>query len=125
MVKGIRRLPDAELNVMQAIWDCAPPVSRLDLEQHLSPAHPMALTTLLTLLSRLTEKGFLITEKSGRSNCYTPTVSRQEYLSAQSHSFFDQLCGRNISVFASALCDSGLTKEELAELKRLLEEGGL
>ena len=29
---------------------------------------------------------------------------------------------RNLSVFANALCDSGLTREELAELRALLEE---
>lgn len=125
MAKSIRRLPDSELMVMQAIWACEPPVARCEVEKHIPPSHPMALTTLLTLLSRLTEKGFLVTQKSGRSNCYIPTVTQQDYLSAQGHNFFAQLCGRNMSVFASALCECGLTKEELKELRRLLEEGSL
>ena len=46
----IERLPDAELEVMQAIWDCEPPVSRADIEPLLQRRHPMATTTLLTLL---------------------------------------------------------------------------
>ena len=125
MKKAIRRLPDSELAVMQAVWQCMPPVSRTDLEEMLLPQYPMAQTTLLTLLTRLAEKGFLAVEKQGRSNVYMPLISRDAYLADQSRRFVDQLCGGNISLFASALCDSGLSKEELEELSRLLEEGRL
>lgn len=125
MEKTVRRLPDGELVVMQAVWQCRCPVSRADLEKELLPRHPMAQTTLLTLLSRLTEKGFLTVEKMGRGNCYSPTVTQEAYLAAQSRRFVDQLCGGSLSVFASALCDSGLSKEELAQLRQLLEEGSL
>ena len=125
MKKTIRRLPDSELAVMQAVWQCTPPVSRTDLEEMLHSQYPMAQTTLLTLLTRLAEKGFLAVEKQGRSNIYVPLISRDAYLADQSRRFVDQLCGGSISLFASALCDSGLSKEELEELSRLLEEGRL
>ena len=125
MNKTIRRLPDSELAVMQAVWQCTPPVSRTDLEEMLHSQYPMAQTTLLTLLTRLAEKGFLAVEKQGRSNIYVPLISRDAYLADQSRRFVDQLCGGSISLFASALCDSGLSKEELEELSRLLEEGRL
>ena len=82
----------------------------------------MAMTTLLTLLTRLSEKGFTANEKQGRKTYYTPLVSQADYLASQSRSFIEKLCGRNLSVFANALCDSGLTREELAELRALLEE---
>ena len=85
----------------------------------------MALTTLLTLLTRLAEKGFLSIEKSGRRSYYTPLISQEDYLASQSKNFFVKLCGRNISTFATALCDSGLTREEIAELRTLLERGEL
>jgi len=123
--KLIRRLPDSELAVMQAVWECTPPVSRTDLEEILLPRYPMAQTTLLTLLTRLAQKGFLTIEKQGRANYYLPLVSRDAYLADQSRRFVDQLCGGSISLFASALCDSGLSREELDELRKLLEEGGL
>ena len=29
-MKSMRRLPDAELEVMQALWRCTPPASRMD-----------------------------------------------------------------------------------------------
>lgn len=121
----IRKLPDSELEVMQAIWACTPPVARTDIDEILKDTHPMALTTLLTLLTRLAEKGFIKIEKVSRSARYYPLVSKQEYLAEQSKRFLNKLCGGSLSTFATALCDSGLTREELAELRDLLERNEL
>ena len=122
---NVKKLPDAELEVMQAIWAYEPPVTRAQIDMILKEKHPMALTTLLTLLSRLAEKGFVKIEKEGRSSRYYPLVSQQEYLAQQSNRFLKKLCGGSISVFASALCDIGITREELAELRSRLEQDEL
>lgn len=120
-----RRLPDAELEVMQALWACTPPVSRAQIDEILQKTHPRAQTTLLTLLTRLAEKGCVRIEKTGRSASYVPLVTREEYLAQQSRRFFEKLCGGSISAFATALCDSGLSREELAQLRELLERDAL
>ena len=125
MTDAMRRLPDAELEVMQAVWACRPPVARADVEEILFQTHPMAMTTLLTLLTRLSDTGFLTIEKVGRRSYYTPCVSQEAYLAIQSKSFVEKLCGGSISAFATALCSSGLTKEELSQLRDMLEEGTL
>lgn len=123
MRTDIRRLPDGELEVMQAVWACTAPAARSDIETILYQNHPMAMTTLLTMLTRLSEKGYLNIEKNGRRSYYTPLISQQDYLAAQSKNFFKKLCGGSMSTFAAALCDSGLSKEELAELRDLLDRG--
>ena len=125
MKNTIRRLPDAEQEVMQAVWACQPPVARADIEKILFETHPMAMTTLLTLLTRLCEKGFITIEKNGRRSYYTPLVSQEDYIAAQSKTFIQNLCGGNLSVLANALCDSGLTKDEIAHLRTLLERDEL
>lgn len=125
MDKTIRRLPDAELEVMQAVWACEAPVARADIDAKLKDTHPMALTTLLTVLTRLADKGFLRIEKQGRSARYIPLVRREEYLAQQSRRFLEKLCGGSLPAFAAALCDSGLSRQELAELRRLLERDEL
>lgn len=119
------RLPDAELEVMQAIWACEPPVARTEINDILKDTHPMALTTLLTVLTRLSEKGFIQIQKEGRSSRYIPLIARQDYLAQQSKRFVRKVCGGSMSAFAAALCDSGLTKEELALLRELLERDAL
>ena len=119
MAERIRTLPDAELAVMQAVWACEAPAKRAQLAAILDK------TTLLTVLSRLADKGFLRIEKTGRSAEYWPLVAREDYLARQGRKFYDTLCGGSLPAFAAALCASGLTAEELAELRELLREGTL
>lgn len=83
MTERIRTLPDAELAVMQAVWACEAPAKRAQLAAILDKTHPMAPTTLLTVLSRLADKGFLRIEKTGRSAEYRPLVAREDYLARQ------------------------------------------
>lgn len=124
-MEEIKRLPESELEIMQIIWKKSAPVSRVDIEQALQETHPLAPTTILTLLTRLCERGFLSLKKEGRSNLYEPLITEKEYLAAESRSFLDRVFHGSVASFATALCDSGVTKEELEELRRLLEEGGL
>ena len=51
----IKRLPDAELEIMNALWDADAPLTAAELETAL-PGPPRARTTLLTLLARLEER---------------------------------------------------------------------
>lgn len=117
---GTRRLPEAEERVMQALWACSGPAERTEIEKQLRK--PMAPTTLLTLLSRLAEKGCVEIEKRGRLSVYTPKLTKREYLASESRHLMEQLCAGSVSDFASALCSGGLTKEELQTLRQLLEE---
>ena len=125
MKRSIRRLPDSELELMQIIWQKEPPVSRSDIEAVIKDSHALAATTILTLLTRLCVKGFLQIEKQGRANLYTPLISQREYLASESRSLLDRLYGGSIKTFANALCDSGISKEELSELRKLLDNNEL
>ena len=125
MKEPVKRLPDAELEVMQVLWSLEAPVPRAAVEAEIQQRRPMAQTTLLTLLTRLSEKGFVRIEKQGRSSVYTPLVTQEDYQARQSKRFFDQLFGGSVSAFASALTSSGISREDLEELRRLLEEGKL
>ena len=117
----VKKLPDTELEVMQALWACTLPATRMDVEARLTTTHPMAPTTLLTLLSRLAEKEFIQIQKEGRTTHYIPLITQEDYLATQSRRFIDLVCGGNISTFANALCHSGISKEDLEELRKILE----
>ena len=120
MKDSIRRLPDAELEVMQALWACEAPAARSDIEAILLPRHPMAMTTLLTLLTRLQEKGFLTIEKQGRRSYYTPLISQQDYLAAQSKSFFEKLCGGDI--YRASFIPNGADAYVISRVKRYISQ---
>ena len=125
MKQEIRRLPDSELELMQAIWHCEPPVSRSDIEANLSHERKLAPTTVLTFLTRLCEKGFLRVERHGKTNSYIPLISEKAYLAQESRSILNRLYGGSLKAFATSLVDGGISKEELESLREMLEEGSL
>ena len=117
----IRRLPEGELAIMQIIWDKGGAVSRADIESAMDEKSRLMPSTILTQLSRLTEKGFLNLEKHGRTNLFTPLVTREEYIASQGKSFFRELCSGRVDLFAAALTHSGISKEELSQLRKMLD----
>ena len=118
---GRKRLPDAELSVMQAVWAHGGEVSRGDIEGALA-SHGWSVNTINTYLSRLTEKGFLSVRKEGKSNLYTPLVSREDYLAFDSRSVLSRLYGSSPSTFLAALARNGLDRRDVDELRSLLDQ---
>ena len=125
MNKKKRRLPDGELMIMQIVWDKEPPDARSASENELTGEKQLAPSTIITFLNRLCEKGFLSLERNGRTNYYTPLISRRAYLAQESRNILDRLYGGSLASFATALCDSGISREELEALRELLERGML
>ncbi|QRP47131.1 BlaI/MecI/CopY family transcriptional regulator [Amycolatopsis sp. FDAARGOS 1241] len=71
MRNGERRGPgELEAEVLGVLWDAGEPVSATDVQQRLGGT--LAYTTVVTILSRLFEKGVATREKRGRSFAYSP-----------------------------------------------------
>ena len=121
-MRNLERLPDAELEVMQALWQLEPyPVTSAQLMERLSGRH-WRLPTLLKLLSRLEERGFVESGKEGRSNRYRPLVNEREYLAAESGRFFQKLHGGSLPSLVAALVESrSLTPDDVAQLEAILK----
>nr|WP_297177055.1 BlaI/MecI/CopY family transcriptional regulator [uncultured Agathobaculum sp.] len=118
-----KRLPDAELEVMQAVWSLEPPITAAQVQQNV-PSDWKA-TSVLTFLSRLCDRGFLSCEKEGRQNLYTPLVTREAYLQRESRSFVERLCGGSVKNLVASLSDAGaLTENDLDELRAFLDAQG-
>ena len=124
-MKQLSPLPDGELEIMQKIWRCQPPVSRSQIEEMLAGQKHLAPSTILTFLTRLCERGFLQVQRRGRTNLYTPLISQKDYLATESRRFLDRLYGGSLSAMAVSLCDSGISREEIEILRKMLEEGRL
>ena len=117
----LKRLPDAELEVMKALWELGSDTPRSALEQALAP-FGWAGNTINTYLSRLTEKGFLSVRKEGKSNLSTPLVSREDYLAFDSRMVLSRLYGSSPRNFVAALAKGGLEQKDLEDLRDLLDE---
>ena len=117
----MRRLPDTELEVMKALWASGPDTPRAALEAALAPRR-WASNTINTYLTRLADKGFVAVERAGRGNRYTALVSREGYLAYDSQAVLSRLYGSSPRNFVAALARGGLKREDVAQLRELLDQ---
>lgn len=117
----LKRLPDAELEVMKALWDAGRPLTRPELDGALC-GHRWAATTVLGLLSRLEGKGFLTRRRQGRGYLYAPAVPREAYLAVEGRSALGRMFAGSAKNLVAALheCDA-LSRQEIDELSAYLE----
>ena len=76
------------------------------------------------VLGRLVEKGYLSCEKIGRLNYYTPLVAEADYRAAETETFVEKLYRNSPKSLIAALVQSQpLSKEDLEEIRALLDRG--
>jgi len=122
-MKQTKRLPDAEFEIMHIIWQNTPPLSTNQIISCLDSSKPWKPQTVLTLLVRLIDKGFLHSEKIGKERTYSPLISQKDYLSIETSSFFDRLHSKSIYNLINTLYDGKqLSSEEIGDLKNWLAE---
>ncbi|MCR5737427.1 MAG: BlaI/MecI/CopY family transcriptional regulator [Eubacterium sp.] len=118
----MKRLPDAELDVMMAIWKTGDKCTRMELEENLDTEKEWSATTILSMLSRLEKKGFVQVTKDGKQNVYAPLVSQEEYLQAESKTVLEKMYNNSITNFMSALYSGKKpSKKQIDELQDLLD----
>lgn len=81
--EGLRKfMGDLEVDIMELVWKKADPtVTVRDIYEVLRQQRQIAYTTVMTTMVRLAEKGILrIVDKAGLANCYTPELTREEFL---------------------------------------------
>ncbi len=122
----VQQLSDAELEIMKIVWGNSEKVSLFPYIMNglAEKGKPCQKNTLIVLLSRLIDKGFLSAKKVGRRNEYTTLISEMEYQTAQTKKFMDKIYEGSVKGLVSNLIFGDLlADEEYEELKRLLEKG--
>lgn len=77
-----QQISDSELELMKIIWGNGKTAMYAYIMSELDKSgNEWKKNTVLTLLSRLIEKGFLTISKIGRRNEYTALVDEKDYLS--------------------------------------------
>ena len=56
---NIKKLGDAELEIMEVLWDSSEPLTSGYILEQIRPTRKWALSTLMATLARLTDKGFV------------------------------------------------------------------
>ena len=115
------KLSPAEEALMNLLWELQSAYLKDLVKAHPEPRP--AQTTVATLLKRMVEKGYVAYRTHGRSREYYPTVSKKEYFAGHINKLISHFFQNNTAQFASFFTrEANLSKEQLEELKVLIEE---
>ncbi|MFS8478662.1 MAG: BlaI/MecI/CopY family transcriptional regulator [Micromonosporaceae bacterium] len=112
------RLGDLERAVMDALWDREAPATVREVAEQLVD-RKLAYTTVMTVLDRLTGKGFVTRERVGRAWSYRPTASREAYIAQLMLDALDLAGSRDAALVRFA---RSVTGEEAEILRAALGE---
>ncbi|MDR0897942.1 MAG: BlaI/MecI/CopY family transcriptional regulator [Oscillospiraceae bacterium] len=115
----MKKLPDAEFDIMKAIWQMTPPVTAGMIQERLTrdTGKTCTLQTLHTLLGRLVDRGFLSFEKARKDKLFRPLVTRDAYLQVETQSFIKQYHeGSLLQLVSAAYQGESLSEADIGEL---------
>jgi BlaI family penicillinase repressor len=120
--KSSETLTEAELKIMQVIWQKGPGTVQQILDALIDPP-VLAYNTVLTTIRILERKGYVQHSKDGRAHVYRTMVERDE----ASRSEIRHLVGRffrnsHEDLVLNILEEGGIAPEELKRLKEMLEQ---
>jgi BlaI family penicillinase repressor len=114
---------DAELRVLQALWDLGPSTIRR-LTDHLYPGGGQSsYATVQKLLERLEETNppCVARDRSAMTHVFVTTVSRDDFIGSQLRAVAERLCGGSVTPLLTHLLKTEtLSDEDRKELRRLL-----
>ncbi len=121
----LERMGNSEAEIMKVLWKRnGRPVTSPEILKALENRIEWSRSTILTLLRRLVEKGFVACEKKDYKDYfyYTPLVSEEEYQKYQTRTFIDRIYDGSVKNLISALCRAdSLSKEDIEKLQDYLE----
>ncbi len=124
--QAFTKLPDSELEVMEAIWALyekeEKPVTASMAIKHFPELTRRKMTTVLTLINRLVARGFLSADKSGRANCYTPLVDVHTYRQLLTEDFLHRAyLDEPLELLLNVINSSELSHSDIVALKAALK----
>jgi BlaI family penicillinase repressor len=115
-------ISEAEAVVMEILWQRHPQGAD-EVVAALATRTDWAEPTIKTLLNRLLNKGVIEAVKDGRRYLYSPVLTREHWRAQQSEGFVQRLFGGRVAPLVAHFSERGkLSKRDIAELRKLLEE---
>lgn len=121
----VQQVSDSELELMKIIWANGGKALYAQISDGLiNNGYKWQKNTIITLLSRLVDKGLLKTNKIGRRNEYFAVVSEQDYQATQTQNFLEKLYEGDAKGLVSTLIQRDmLSEQDYEDLRRYWERG--
>ncbi|HLK58742.1 MAG TPA: BlaI/MecI/CopY family transcriptional regulator [Chthonomonadaceae bacterium] len=112
----------AEWEILQYVTSNHPLTAR-EIADHFAATHGWARTTVLTMIERLRDKGYLTRDESGSIHRYAPSAPKSDLMQGLVRDFVQTALGGSVSPFVAYLGkEANLSAEEVQALKQLVRE---
>lgn len=117
-----KKLPDAEYEVMQAIWGGEPPLNTAYLMEKVGRGRGWKAPTLISFLVRLEDRGYITSYKQGKERYYLPLADREQYLRTVTEQFIQQYHdGSFVRMMDALYKEKKLSEADIDELLQWLK----
>ena len=115
-------LGELELETLKTLWDESPATVRETMQHLHDRGRAVAYTTVLTVLTRLEQKGFVVSDKSGAAYVYRPCVSRETLSRSKLRGLLDALYdGAAGPLVLQLIREERFSRDELQELQAMID----
>ncbi len=112
-----------EIVLMRYVWSCGESgCLAAETQRALEKEQPIALTTILTTLDRLLQKGIVQREREGKAHRYRAAMTEQELEQRIVTGVLDNLIARFPKAVATYFSQAGGEQDTLAELAQRVEQ---
>ncbi len=119
---AVPQISESEWQVMKVVWDHGP-LTAGQVVSHLRQSSGWHPRTIKTLLGRLVRKGAVVMTADDRRYLYRARIAREAALRRESRSFLQRVFdGAVAPALVHFIRESKLSRDELRELKRILDE---
>jgi predicted transcriptional regulator len=120
--RTLTHLGDLERAVMDVMWDSPEPLTATGLRDALnasgSQGKDLAITTVMTVLSRLEAKNFVVRDRDARPHLYSAAMTREDHVAELMHEVLGSASDRD-AVLARFV--GQVTQRDAERLRRLLD----
>ena len=118
----VRRPTDAELAILNVLWERGPSTVR-DVFEALGVERGTRYTTTLKLMQIMTEKSLVVRDESQRAHLYRPAIPKERTLRRLAEDMLERAFGGSAEkLLLHALHARKVSRGEMARIRKLLDE---
>ncbi len=123
MTRHRRHVADAELAVLEVLWDDSPRTIRQIADILYRGGGTSEYATVQKLLGRLEQKGCVTRDRSATAHQFTPQIARDDLIGEQLEQVAQKLCDGSLTPLLMHLTNNvRLKKRERELLKKMIDE---
>ena len=121
----MKKLTDLEFKIMKVLWSREDPMTSNEILDRVRDKYDGKLSSLMTFLARMVDKGYVYCDRSTRTNYYSAVVSQDQYKTQESESFLEKLYDNSATKLIAHLCKGKkISQKEIRQLRDYLDSLG-